>query len=157
MYPGNAEGYQWLAHCLVANSNYVEGIEATYKAQEDWEKQEITALRAVAFAQMGQAEKAREVLEELLKVERGRYLQPYFVARVYSALKEKDKALDWLEKAEQDKSEYLLLGDFAGGLRVDPAWDDFQDEPRFKELLKKVGLDQWPRPKPKDWPPAWSR
>jgi hypothetical protein len=85
--------------------------------------------------------------------QRTTYLQPYFVARLYSALNDHTKALDWLENAERDWSEYLFLGDFGGGLRTDPAWDDFQDEPRFKELLKKVGLDQWPRPKPKDWPP----
>jgi serine/threonine protein kinase len=150
MYPGNAEGYQWLAHCLVANGEYLEGIEATYRAQEVWKKQEMTALRAVAYAKMGQLNEARQVLQELLQIQHtGPYLQFYFVARVYSALNEKEKALDWLEKAEQDHSEYLVLGDFGGGLRTDPMWDDYQEEPRFKALLKKVGLDQWPRPKPK--------
>ncbi len=154
LYPGHAEGYQWLAHCLVANGDYVEGIEATYKAQAVWKKQEMTALRGVAYARMGQPEKAREVLQELLEIQHtGPYLQPYFVARVYSALNEKDKALEWLEKAEQDRSEYLFLPDLGGGLRTDPAWDDLQDEPRFRALLKKVGLDRWPRPKPNLEPP----
>jgi len=154
LYPGHAEGYFWLAHCLVANGDYTEGIEATFKAQEAWKKQEMTALRAVAHAKMGQPQKAGEVLQELLGMEGTiPYVQPYFVARVHAALNDKDKALEYLEKAEQDKSEYPFLGDFGGGLRTDPAWDGFQDEPRFKELLKKVGLDQWPRPKPKDWPP----
>ena len=149
LYPGHAEGYFWLAHCLVANSNYVEGIDATFKAQEVWKKQEMTALRAVAYAKMGQPEKSREVLQELLEVQHtGPYLQPYFVARVYAALNDKDKALEYLEKAEQDSSSYLILGDEGGGLRTDPAWDDLKEEPRFKELLKKVGLDQWPRPRP---------
>jgi tetratricopeptide (TPR) repeat protein len=154
LYPGHAEGYFWLAHCLVANSNYLEGIEATVKAQEVWKKQEMTALRAVAYAKMGQPEKAREALQELQEVQRtGPYLQPYFVARVYAALNDKDKALEYLEKAEQDSSSYLIFGDEGGGLRTDPAWDNLKDEPRFKELLRKVGLDQWPRPKPKDWSP----
>jgi tetratricopeptide (TPR) repeat protein len=154
LYPGHAEGYFWLAHCLVANSNYMEGVEATFKAQEVWKKQEMTALRAFAYAKMGQPEKAREGLQELLEVQRtGPYLQPYFVARVYAALNDKEKALEYLEKAEQESSSYFLHGDEGGGLRVDAAWDDLKEEPRFKELLKKVGLDQWPRPKPKDWPP----
>ena len=150
IYPDHPEGYQWLAHCLVANSNYVDGIEATYKAQKLWKKQEMTALRGVAYAKMGQPEKAREVLQEMMELKRSNpYLQPYFVARVYSALGERAKALEWLEMADEDRSEYLFLGDLGGGLRTDPAWDDLKDEPRFKELLKKVGLDQWPRPKPK--------
>jgi hypothetical protein len=101
---------------------------------------------------MGQPENAREVLQELLEVQRtGPYLQPYFVARVYAALNDKAKALEWLEKAEQDRSEYLFLGTNGGGLRTDPAWDELKEEPRFKALLKKLGFDQWPRPKPKDW------
>jgi tetratricopeptide (TPR) repeat protein len=150
LYPGQAGAYQLLAHCLVGNGEYESGIEATYKAQELWKKQEMTALRAVAYAKMGQPEKAREVLQELLEVQRtSPYLQHYFVARVYSALNEKGTALDWLEKAERDRSEYLFMGDSGGGLRIDPAWDDYMDEPRFQALLKKVGLDQWPRPKPK--------
>jgi hypothetical protein len=42
------------------------------------------------------------------------------------------------------------MGDFAGGLRTDPAWDNFQDEPRFWQLCDRLGLgkDQWPRKKP---------
>jgi len=113
----------------------------------------MTALKGWAYAQMGQPDKAREVLRELLEPRRtDRYLQPYFVARVYAALHEKGKAVDWLEKADDELSEYLLFADY-GGLRTDPAWDDLKEEPRFKELLKKVGLDQWPRPKPKDWRP----
>jgi len=152
LYPGHAEGYLWLAHCLVANGDYAEGIEATRKAQEVWKKQEMTALRAFAYTRMGQPENAREVLQELLEVQRtGPYLQPYFVARVYAALNDKAKALEWLEKAEQDRSEYLFLGTNGGGLRTDPAWDELKEEPRFKALLKKLGFDQWPRPKPKDW------
>jgi TolB-like protein len=153
LYPGHAEGYQWLPHCLVANSNYVEGIEASHKAQEVWKKQEMTALRGVAYAKMGQPDKAREVLQELLEIKRsGPYLQPYFIARVYAALNENAKALEWLEQADKDKSEYLIFADY-GGLRTDIAWDDLKGEPRFKELLKKTGLDMWPRPKPKLPPP----
>jgi hypothetical protein len=82
IYRGNAEGYQWLAQCLVANGNYVEGIEATLKAQEAWKtKQDMTALRAYAYARMGQPEKAREVLRELLDIEKHRRLSPALFRR----------------------------------------------------------------------------
>jgi len=153
LHPGFADGYSALASCLIANGDYLEGIEASHKAQEVSMKQEMTALRGFAYAKMGQPEKAREVLQELLKAERtSPYLQPYYVARVYAGLNEKEKALDWLERADKEKSEYLIYGDMFGGLRTDLAWDDLKDESRFKELLKKVGLDQWPWPKPKPDP-----
>jgi serine/threonine protein kinase/tetratricopeptide (TPR) repeat protein len=151
--PGAADAYGCLAGCLIANGDYVEGIEATHKAQEVSMKQDMTALRGFAYARMGQPEKAREVLQQLLGIRRnGPYLEPYCVARLYAALNEKEKALEWLEKADRERSDYLIFGDIGGGLRTDFAWDDLKDEPRFKELLKKVGLDQWPRPKPKPDP-----
>jgi hypothetical protein len=52
--------------------------------------------------------------------------------------------LDYLEKAYEDRNENLVNADF-GGLRTDPVWDNFRDEPRFQALVKKVGLDRWPR------------
>ncbi len=155
LYPAHAEGYFWLAHCLVANGEFEAGQEAIQKAQEVWKKQEMTALKGYAYARMGQSDKAREVLHELMELQRtGPYLQPYFVARIYAALGENASALDWLEKADADKSEYLLLPDFAGGLRTDPAWDGFQNEPRYWQLCDRLGLGkhQWPRPKPERMP-----
>jgi tetratricopeptide (TPR) repeat protein len=150
--PPGTDGYMLLARCYVAKGDYQEGMQAIQKAQEFEKKQELVALRGYAYARMGQTKEAKEVLQELFELGHSKYLQHYFVARVYAALRDKEKALDWLEKAEADKSEYLIIADW-GGLRTDPAWDDLQNEPRFKELLKKVGLDQWPRPKPKEWPP----
>jgi TolB-like protein len=151
--PGTADAYVSLAFCLIANGDYVEGIEATHKAQEISMKQDMTALRGFAYARMGQSVKAREVLQELLGIQRnGPYLEPYWVARIYAALNERDKALEWLESADQKRSDYLIFGDIGGGLRTDLAWDGLKDDPRFKVLLKKVGLDQWPRPKPKPDP-----
>jgi hypothetical protein len=52
--------------------------------------------------------------------------------------------LTWLERAADDKAEQLFNA-FHGGLRTDPAWDNLHNEPRFQALLKKVGLDRWPR------------
>jgi tetratricopeptide (TPR) repeat protein len=154
LYPGHAEAYFWLAHCLVAKGEFEAGFEAIEKAQEVWKKQEMTALKGYAYARMGQPEKAREVLRQLMDIERtGPYLQPYFVARVYASLGENAKALEWLERADEDKSEYLHFADL-GGLRTDPAWDGLLNEPRYWQLCERLGLGktQWPRPKPKRLP-----
>ncbi|HEY5911217.1 MAG TPA: serine/threonine-protein kinase [Verrucomicrobiae bacterium] len=152
LYPNHAEGYFWLAHCLVAAREFEAGLEAIQKAQEVWKKQEMTALKGYAYARMGQPEKARQVLQELMELRRtGPYLQPYFIARVHAALGENATALEWLEKAAADRSEYPLMPDF-GGLRTDPAWDGLQNEPRYWRLCDSLGLGktQWPPPKPKE-------
>ncbi|MCK6500046.1 MAG: hypothetical protein L6Q38_11275, partial [Nitrospira sp.] len=138
--------YHWLAHLYVDGGYYEEGLKAIEKVEQVNAIQGLTALRGYAFARMGQVEKARAVLHELIEQQRTQpYLQPYFVARIYAALGDKESALDWLERAEQERSEHLVFADF-GGLRTDPAWDQLQDHPRFLALLKKVGLEVWPVP-----------
>lgn len=142
-----ADASALLAHCLIAKGDYVRGIAAIEKAQEFWSKQEFVALLGYAYARMSQLDKAQQVLADLLQIEgRGHYLQPYFVARVYAALGQNQKALDWLERAEEVRSEYLFIPDW-GCLRTDIAWDGLQEEPRYWELCKRLGLgkDQWPR------------
>ncbi len=152
--PGHAMGYYWLAHCLVADGEFGAGLEAIEKAQADSTRQEMTALKGYAYARMGQPEKAREVLRELMGLRRtGPYLQPYFVARIYAALGENATALEWLEKADEDRSDYLLIPD-VGGLRTDAAWDGLHNEPRYWQLCERLGVGktQWPRPKPERMP-----
>ena len=142
-----ADASALLAHCLIAKGDYARGIAALEKAQEFWKKQEFIALLGYAYARMRQSDKAQQVLEELLQIHRtGGYLQPYFVARVYAALDQNQKALDWLERAEEERSEYLFIPDW-GCLRTDIAWDRLQEEPRYWELCQRLGLgrDQWPR------------
>jgi TolB-like protein len=151
LYPGNAWGYLALAHSLIANGEFEAGLESIQQGQETLHRTELTALKAYALAKMGQSEQARTVLSELMERARTQqqYLQPYYVARVCAALGEKQQALDWLEKAEADRSEFLMFAD-VGGLRTDPAWDGLQDNPRFWQLCDRLGLGkrQWPRPKP---------
>ena len=55
---------------------------------------------------------------------------------IYLGLGEKEKAMDWLDKcyADQDGTCWWL--------KVDPIYDPVREHPRFKALLKKVGLDQ---------------
>jgi hypothetical protein len=56
---------------------------------------------------------------------------------IYLALGDKDRALAGLEKAYEVRSQWLFL------LKVDKIFDPLRSEPRFIELLNKVGLDKW--------------
>ncbi|MCZ7640254.1 MAG: hypothetical protein M5U12_31885 [Verrucomicrobia bacterium] len=147
LFPGHADGYYWLAHCLVAKGDYAQGIAAIAESQAVQERQELTALLAVAHARQGERTKAEAVLGELLGQQRSRpYLNPYFVARVYAALGEKEHAMDWLQKAIDDRCEHLFIPDW-GGLRTDWAWDGLTNETRYWHLCEQLamGKDQWPR------------
>jgi hypothetical protein len=64
------------------------------------------------------------------------YVSPARTARIYAVLGDKRTALDLMEKAYEDRDRHLLW------IKVDHDYDSLRSEPRFIELLKKVGLDK---------------
>jgi hypothetical protein len=53
---------------------------------------------------------------------------------LYAGLKDKDQALLWLEKAYEERADGLTW------LNVDPMLDDLRPEPRFQDLIRRIGL-----------------
>jgi len=64
------------------------------------------------------------------------YSSAYTIATMYAELGEKDQAFQWLNTAFQEHDEDLL------GLRTDSSFDPIRSDPRFAELVRKVGLPQ---------------
>ncbi len=62
------------------------------------------------------------------------YVTPSRVARIYARLGVETQALEWLEKAYQERD--LFLGD----LKVNPDYDSLRSDPRFQDLLRRIGL-----------------
>jgi len=79
-------------------------------------------------------EQARQVLRQLKEVPRQQCVSGYHLAGIYAALGEKDKALDWLERAADERSPLIVY------LKVDPQFEKLRSEPRFAALLKRMGL-----------------
>jgi tetratricopeptide (TPR) repeat protein len=88
---------------------------------------------AIIYAKTGRATEAQKTLDLLFGESRSQN-NPYNVARVYAALGEKDEAIDWLTKALERKSFSIWF------LRVDPFFDPLRQDPRFQELLGRIGL-----------------
>jgi eukaryotic-like serine/threonine-protein kinase len=87
-----------------------------------------------AFATAGREAEARRTLEELEEFSKSRYVSPYFTAAVHLALGDRDRALDGLEQACAERSLGMTF------LKVDPNLDDLRAEPRFMDLVRRVGL-----------------
>jgi TolB-like protein/Tfp pilus assembly protein PilF len=64
-----------------------------------------------------------------------RYVDPLGFAQIHAFLDEKDQAFEWLEKAYEERSPMLVY------LRVNPLFDNIRSDPRFKAILKKMGLE----------------
>ena len=61
-------------------------------------------------------------------------MTPYGVATVYAALGDKTRAFEWLEKAYAERSEDIVF------LKIDPRLKSLRPDPRFADLLRRVGL-----------------
>ncbi len=87
-----------------------------------------------AYAFSGRQEEAEKVLDELNHLSKQRYVSPADIAMIYAALNRKDEAFQWFEKAYEESSSALVY------LKVDPAFDNLRSDPRFLNLLRRVGL-----------------
>jgi hypothetical protein len=56
------------------------------------------------------------------------------MARIYAELGQRDEAFKWLEKAFDNKETDLVY------LKVSPIWDKLRDDPRFAEMLRRLGF-----------------
>jgi adenylate cyclase len=81
----------------------------------------------------GALAKGIEVLKELRK---SGYSSAYWIASSYAELGDKEHAFEWLNTAFQEHEEYLL------SLKTDLSLDPIRSDPRFAELVRKVGLPQ---------------
>ena len=92
---------------------------------------------AIAYALSGQTDKARDALAKLLEWMGGHYFSPVNVAKVYCALGDRERVFEYLEKAYEERDENLIQP------ALMPPWCDFiKSDPRYKELMKKVGVEQ---------------
>ena len=65
-----------------------------------------------------------------------RYDTPYFLALAYVVLGERDQAINWLERCYEERANLLVH------LNVDPALDRLRPDPKFQDLLGRIGLPQ---------------
>jgi tetratricopeptide (TPR) repeat protein len=87
-----------------------------------------------AYGISGRADEARAVLSQLSVRRREQYLRSVYFALVHVGLDERDEALDWLEKAYEERDIWLTW------LKQDPTFEGLRSEPRFIALIKKVGV-----------------
>lgn len=87
-----------------------------------------------AYAVSGRQSEAREVLVELQALSKRHYVSSVDMAAIHAGLNEKEQAFFWLEKACQER------GYNTSYLKVNPAFDSVQRDPRFTSLLRRIGL-----------------
>jgi TolB-like protein len=104
--------------------------------KKEADKQELAAIRD-AYRKLG----ARGFWQKMLGFEKqdlakGEEVSSFFMAEIYANLGDKGEALKWLEKAVEERDVEIDL------IKVYPAFDNLRSEPRFQDLLRRIGLPQ---------------
>jgi eukaryotic-like serine/threonine-protein kinase len=136
--PGNwfahyflAVGYDGLGQQLDAVSEYQKALELSHGDTDP------AAGLAHAYAAMGRRAEAEKLLRELQRRSEIAYVSPYMIAAIHAGLGDKDRAFEFLGKALQEKSP-----DIPYFLKADLRLDTLRSDPRFQDLVRRVGLPQ---------------
>ena len=137
MDPHFPRAHWWLAKAYEQVGRHEEAVAESQKAVS------LSAGEPTYFGQLGHAyavsgkkTEAQKVLAELKDLSKRRYVAPFDIALVYMGLGDKSRALEWLEKAYEDHSDWLAW------IKVWPQFDSLRGEPRFQDLLRRLGLPQ---------------
>jgi len=135
MDPNFAIAHTFLAHAYQQKGMFDEAIREAQKAMELLEGSEYRLGNlGDAYARAGKKQEARSILARLKEASRDHYVSPYQTGLIYASLGQPDEALDWLERAYQDR--YWMIA----FLKVDPRWDSLRSHPRFIDILRRTGL-----------------
>jgi hypothetical protein len=86
------------------------------------------------YARNGQRTKAREIISQLQQISNSHYVPAVYIGLIYIGLGDKDRAFEWLDKAYEERCDYLVY------LPTDPMADPLRGDPRFAALLTRLGL-----------------
>jgi serine/threonine-protein kinase len=95
---------------------------------------EPLSLMGRTYALMGRRADAEQIIEEMKALSSKRYVPPYRMAVVYASLGKNDEALEWLQRACDER------GHGVSHLKVDPAFATLRSDPRFHQMLKDMRL-----------------
>jgi TolB-like protein/Flp pilus assembly protein TadD len=95
----------------------------------------ILSLMGHEYAASGDNADADKVLATLTKLSSKKYVPAIYFAVIYAGLNKKDDAFRWLDRAYDERCEYLVY------LGTEPLADPLRGDPRFAKLLSRIGLD----------------
>jgi len=133
--PYFARAHTSLGMVWTAQKNYPEAIRESQEASRLSDPDPyLDGLTGYAEAMGGNTKTARRMLSDLIERSRHQYVPAFSVALVYIGLGDRNQAMDWLEKAYQDRSTYMVYS------KVDPLLDPVRSDPRFVALMFRMAL-----------------
>jgi TolB-like protein/Flp pilus assembly protein TadD len=130
--PSFISGQTWLCHAYNTKGMYAESLAFAEKTLDS--NMPFLSDAGIAYSKLGRRQEAHAVIDRWKEGEKHKYVMNYWVAATYAAIGDKDAAFAELEKAYQAHDWFLQR------IKVDPFMDPLRDDPRFDELVKRIGL-----------------
>jgi TolB-like protein/Flp pilus assembly protein TadD len=135
--PNFGAAYQYLALSYLKQERDAEAIAAAEKAVEITKRSGVTlGDLGHIYAATGKQTQARSVISELEDQYAHKKAIGQDIAAVYAGLGEKDKAFEWLER------DFQVQNDRLPNIRWELQFESLRDDPRFKEMLKRMNLPE---------------
>ncbi len=128
--------YRWLGIAYQMKGNYPAAIAEYSRSQRSNNDPWAERLLGQAYAASGNKDEAFKSLARLREIAGKQYVPPYHFAILYTALGDNEQAFQWLEKSFQDRGQEMTR------LKIDPFLDPLRDDPRLRELMRKVGFPE---------------
>jgi TolB-like protein/Flp pilus assembly protein TadD len=124
----------WSSLAFQQRSRFPEAIAAAKQASEASPNEMLPrAVLARAYGLMGNKAEAQKVLDQFREVSKRRFISEYDFAIANSGWNS-EESLAWLEKGYQNRTGLLVY------LRVDSSFDDLRSDPRFQDLVRRIGI-----------------
>jgi TolB-like protein/tRNA A-37 threonylcarbamoyl transferase component Bud32/Tfp pilus assembly protein PilF/DNA-binding transcriptional regulator YdaS (Cro superfamily) len=133
--PAFPPGLRLLGSVRVAEGRPVDGITHLRRVHELAPDNTLhTALLSYAYGRAGRRVEAEAMVAGLITDARTRFVPAAHIAMAYVGLERRDEIFRWFEKAYQERSQALTF------LKIDPMFDSLRSDPRFLDLVRRVGL-----------------
>ena len=133
MDPNFAMAHNQLAQAYLQKHMYDQAIAELQNAvQLSGGSPTCIANLARAYTLSGKRSEAMKLLNDLKSSSTARYSHASEVAAIYASLGDKDEAMNWLEKGYAER--------FNPGVLIRPGFDPLRSDPRFQDLVHRVGL-----------------
>lgn len=132
--PNYYQPHHQIGWVYVQTRAYTEALAEYKKGMELGSNSQVEADLAHAYAVSGQTREARKILDDLVDRSTRTYISPFDIAVIYAGLGDRDEAFAWLEKAYDERTRTML------SLKVNPRLDPLRADPRFADLMRRVGV-----------------
>ena len=135
--PNDGLIYWFLGFALIANGQADEAIPVLENAVALTDRSPaVIGVLVRAYAHAGRRTDALRLLDELKRRQRKGYIPTAAFVNAYLGLGDNEQAIVWLERAYEEQSMIMEY------IKVHPFFDPLRSDPRFADLVRRVGLDQ---------------